>query len=267
MADLRERRTQLRVDCPDIASGIDALEPVQSQYAASPRILALLVKKAAMLDPGRDLMLWYDGIVNPKTAQGAGLDIWGRIVGAERMLWMQNSEFFGFAYQNLQNFDQAPFWIQSLAQGQFRLTDETYRFLVFYKAAANIGESTIQAVNAMLGHLFEPEHGPGCCFILEVGPMQIRAVFNFYLSAYEQALLEQYGLLDRPAGVGFSWWHHDPAELFGFAGQELQNFDNGVFTPFEYRTYYTGDVFGLAGQNLQNFDNGVFWPPEYVDAI
>ena len=66
--------------------------------------------------------------------------------------------------------------------------------------------------------------------------MEIRAVFTFYLSGFELALLRQYGLLDRPAGVGFSWWQHDPQELFGFAGQALQNFDNGVFTPFEYQT-------------------------------
>ena len=236
MANLRDKKTQLRVNCPDIISDIDALEPVLSQYAASPRILGLLVRKAALLDPGKDLMVWYDGIFNPKTAEGVGLDIWGRIVGIGRMLWMSNTEFFGFAYQNLENFDQAPFWNESLAQGQFRLTDEAYRFLIFYKAMANIGEGTMQAVNAMLNALFEAEHGPANSYVLEVGTMEIRAVFNFYLSGYEQALLAQYGLLDRPAGVGFSWYQHDPAEMFGFAGQDLQNFDNGVFTPFEYLT-------------------------------
>lgn len=236
MANFRNPRTQLRVNCPDIVSDIDALEPVQSQYAASPRILALLVKKAALLDPGKDLMLWYDGIFNPRTAQGIGLDIWGRIVGIGRMLWMQNTEFFGFAFQNLENFDHAPFWIESLAQGQFRLTDEAFRFLIFYKAAANIGRGDMASINALLNSLFESEHGPANSYVLEVAPMEIRAVFRFYLTGYEQALLEQYGLLDRPAGVGFSWYQHNPQEMFGFAGQKLQNFDNGVFTPFEIQT-------------------------------
>ena len=238
MANLREKKTQLRVNCPDIISDIDALEPVLSQYAASPRILALLVKKAAILDPGRDLMLWYDGIFNPQTAQGVGLDIWGRIVGIGRMLAMQNTEFFGFALQQLENFDQAPFWSDSLAQGQFRLSDEAYRFLIFYKAMANIGTGTMQAVNAMLNALFEEIHGPGSCYVLETAPMEMRAVFGFYLTGYEQAMLTQYGLLDRPAGVGFGWYQHNPDEMFGFAGQELQNFDNGIFTPFEYQQAY-----------------------------
>jgi hypothetical protein len=101
---------------------------------------------------------------------------------------------------------------------------------------ANIGSGTMQAVNAMLNALFEAEHGPGSCYVLETAPMEIRAVFGFYLTGYEQAMLEQYGLLDRPAGVLFSWFQHDPQELFGFAGQDLQNFDNGIFTPFEYQT-------------------------------
>jgi len=236
MANFRNPRTQLRVNCPDIVSDIDALEPIQSQYAASPRILALLVKKAALLDPGRDLMYWYDGIFNPKTAQGVGLDIWGRIVGIGRKLWVENTEFFGFHGQNLRGFDQAPFWIQSLASGQVDLTDEAFRFLIFYKAAANIGRGDMASINALLNSLFEAEHGPANSCVLEVAPMEIRAVFNFYLTGYEQALLQQYGLLDRPAGVGFSWYQHDPQEMFGFAGQELQNFDNGIFSPFEYQT-------------------------------
>ena len=44
MANFRNPRTQIRVNCPDIVSDIDALEPVQSQYAASPRITSLLVR-------------------------------------------------------------------------------------------------------------------------------------------------------------------------------------------------------------------------------
>lgn len=236
MADIRLQRYQLRVNSPDAISDIDALAPVQSQYAASPRILSLLVQKAAILDSGKDFLIWYDDVFNPKTARGVGLDIWGRIVGIGRMLWMQNTEFFGFAYQNMQNFDHAPFWIQSLSQGQFRLTDEAYRFLVFYKAAANLGRGDLASINSLLNSLFEAEHGPFNSYVLEVGPMELRAVFNFYLPEYEQALLEQYGLLDRPAGVLFSWYQHDPAEMFGFAGQELQNFDNGIFTPFTYQS-------------------------------
>lgn len=238
MVNIRKPKYQLRVNNPDAISDIDALEPIQSQYAASPRILALLVRKAALLDPGKDLMLWYDGIFNPRTAEGVGLDIWGRIVGIGRKLWVENTDFFGFHGQNLKGFDQAPFWIQSLASGQVDLSDEAYRFLIFYKAAANIGESTMQALNSLLNSLFAETRDQGFCYVIETEPMHIMAVFNFYLTSYELALIQQYGLLDRPAGVGFSWYQHDPNEMFGFAGQELQNFDNGIFTPFTVQQAY-----------------------------
>ena len=232
MANFRNPRTQIRVNCPDIVSDIDALEPVQSQYAASPRILALLVKKAALLDPGGDLMRWYEGIFNPETAQGVGLDIWGRIVGIGRMLRILNTEFFGFSFQGLNPMDQAPFWNDADAEGQFPLSDEAYRFLIFYKAMANIGQANMASLNAMLQLLFEEEHGPNACFVLETGPMEIKAVFLFELTAYEQSLLSSYGLLDRPAGVGFSWFQINPFATFGFSGSGLQPFDRGVFTPF-----------------------------------
>ena len=232
MANLRGLMTQLRVNCPDLVSSIDALEPVISQYAASPRITSLLVRQAALLDPGKDLMLWYDSMFNPRSAEGAGLDNWGRIVGIGRMLRVQNTEFFGFSYQGLNPMDQAPFWNDADAEGMYPLSDEAYRFLIFYKAMTNIGRGDMASLNAMLQLLFEEEHGPNACFVLETGPMEIKAVFLFELTAYEQSLLSSYGLLDRPAGVGFSWLQINPFATFGFSGSGLQPFDRGVFTPF-----------------------------------
>jgi len=236
MANLRGLMTLLRVNCPDLVSSIDALEPVISQYAASPRITSLLVKKAALLDPGKDFMLWYDSMFNPRSAEGVGLDNWGRIVGIGRMLRVLNTEFFGFSYQGLNPLDQAPFWNDADAEGQFPLSDEAYRFLIFYKAMANIGRGDMASLNAMLQLLFEEAHGPGACFVLETGPMEIKAVFLFELTAYEQSLLSSYGLLDRPAGVGFSWLQVNPYATFGFSGSGLQPFDRGVFTPFVEQT-------------------------------
>ena len=181
-------------------------------------------------------MLWYESVFNPKTAVGVGLDIWGRIVGIDRMLWVQNTDFFGFAFQNMENFDQAPFWIQSLSQGQMKLTDKAYRLLIFLKAASNIGRGDMASLNAMLQLLFEETHGSGACFVLETGPMKIKAVFLFEVTAYEQSLLSSYGLLDRPAGVGLTWFQINPDATFGFSGSGLQPFDIGVFTPFTEQT-------------------------------
>ena len=234
MANLRSSRFQLRVNNPDAISAVDALEPVQSQYAASPRIVGLLVRKAALLDIGKDLLAWYDKMFNPKTAEGTGLDIWGRIVGIGRSLWVESFDYFGFAGQNLQNFDRAPFWLKTLASGQTDLSDEAFRLLIFCKAAANISGSTMEDLNRLLEALLGAAHGPGSCCVIESGTMSVRMVFKFYLTDYEQAILRQYGLPGRPAGVELEWFQFSPGELFGFSGQELQNFDNGIFTPFEY---------------------------------
>ena len=236
MANLRDFYTQLRVNCPDIVSSIDALEPVISQYAASPRITSLLVRKAALLDPGKDLVLWFDSMFNPRSAEGVGLDIWGRIVGIGRMLRVTNTEFFGFSLSGLNPFDQAVFWNPADAEGQYPLSDDAYRFLIFYKAMANIGRGDMASLNAMLQLLFEEKHGAGACFVLETGPMAIKAIFLFELTAYEQSLLSSYGLLDRPAGVDFSWLQINPYATFGFSGSGLQPFNQGVFTPFTEQT-------------------------------
>ena len=55
MANIRKPKYQIRVNNPDAITDIDVLETIQSQYAASPHILALLVNKAAIADPGKDL--------------------------------------------------------------------------------------------------------------------------------------------------------------------------------------------------------------------
>ena len=174
--------------------------------------------------------------VNPRTAEGIGLDIWGRIVGIGRRLWLENDEFFGFSYQDLLPFDQAPFWNKSASEGQFPLSDDAYRLLIFYKAAANIGRGDMASVNSLLQLLFAEKHGPDSCFVLEIAPMSIKAVFTFDLTSYEVALLKQYGLLNRPAGVEFSWFQVNTGAVFGFSGSGLQPFDQGVFTPYTEQT-------------------------------
>lgn len=76
---------------------LDASETVQSQYAASPTIRALVDGFNAGVDPRNDIKLFYDRIFNPATAQGVGLDIWARIVGVERNVYVEEVEKnFGF---------------------------------------------------------------------------------------------------------------------------------------------------------------------------
>ena len=47
------------------------------RYSASPRILALAGMYWDMLNPGSEIQTMLDDMLNPSTARGYGLDVWG----------------------------------------------------------------------------------------------------------------------------------------------------------------------------------------------
>lgn len=55
-----------------------------SQYANSPIICALIERMNEWIDPRADIEQFYNMVFNVATAQGYGLDVWGRIVGIGR---------------------------------------------------------------------------------------------------------------------------------------------------------------------------------------
>ena len=85
-------------------------ETIQSQYAASPTITALVTAFNTRIDPSADIQLFFDCIFNVATAQGIGLDWWGRIVGVERNIRVSVGEWLGFYGSGLLPFDQGVFY-------------------------------------------------------------------------------------------------------------------------------------------------------------
>ena len=69
-------------------------------------------------------------------------------------------------------------------------------------------------------------------YVFNFAPMVVRVVFLFYLTPYQRALLQKYGLLNLGAGVGFEFYQIDPDGTFGFDGSGLQPFGQGIFDPF-----------------------------------
>jgi hypothetical protein len=67
---------------------------VISQYANSPTLRQLIYKMDEYINPDADFDAFYDYVWNVETAQGFGLDIWGRIVGVGRMLTIPGNETF-----------------------------------------------------------------------------------------------------------------------------------------------------------------------------
>lgn len=209
------------------------LETIQSQYGASVHIRGIVEAFSQAIDPNADINLFYDKIFNLDTAEGVGLDIWGLIVGVPRMMKVDSDEFFGFDGSLLEPFNQAPFYDENTLGNYYALSDTAYRQLIYYKALSNISESTAESQNRLFSLLFADEVAQGKnLYILPVGVMKIRALFEFYLSSARLAIFKAYGLLNRGAGVGWEWYMIDKKKTFGFNGSGLMPFDQGVFDPY-----------------------------------
>lgn len=212
---------------PDIRRGQLYPSTILSQYDHSTRILALLEAFEAQVDPYYDIVGFYNTVFNPKTAIGFGLDIWGRIVGTSRLLEIPGTPNpFGFLGSGANTFNNGPFYNTEVSTS-YTLSDEAFRLLVFMKAGINITDGTLKSLNRILSIFFGSR---GSVFVLHTGTMHIRFVFRFLLTNYEKSMFEQSNVLPVPAGVGFDFYEV-PLDTFGFAGSELQNFNNGTFVP------------------------------------
>lgn len=187
---------------------------IQSQYSASPKLLALLAALQARLDPHPDVDLVYSKVVNIHTAAGVALDNWGAILRMGRLL--EDSE----------------------AGVALSLGDEDYRLLLLYKAMANISAGTAAAQNDLLAALAgvaTESSGigafPAAAYVLEVDSMVIRWVFEDFLTKVQVAVFRAAGTLARGAGVGFEMYAVNPRQVFGFEGSGMRPFGQAPFAP------------------------------------
>lgn len=57
---------------------------IQSQYSDSPHIKSVIHSYYDFVSPQKDIDLIYNKMINLYTAEGYGLDVWGRIVNIDR---------------------------------------------------------------------------------------------------------------------------------------------------------------------------------------
>lgn len=172
-----------------------------SQFANSPVLLRLIGNMSDYLDPGADFDAFYALVWNVDTAQGYGLDVWGRIVGIGRAVRVPSSKWFGFAEAGGAGalpFNQGVFYGGQTLTTPVTLDDESYRVLILAKALGNISDGSIPGFNRILQNLFA---GRGNCYVRDNQNMTISYVFEFPLTAIETAILSQSGVLPRPVGV------------------------------------------------------------------
>ncbi|WP_210207030.1 DUF2612 domain-containing protein [Methylobacterium currus] len=76
---------------------LDVWTTILSQFANSPILIGILESEAAALDQRPNLDDFFRRVRDLDTAEDYGLDIWGRIVGVNRVLQVVTSRFLGFA--------------------------------------------------------------------------------------------------------------------------------------------------------------------------
>lgn len=209
---------------------IDFEKTIISQYGTTATITQLVHNMNDYIDPATDFDNFYDYVWNVDTAQGFGLDIWGRIVDISRTLQIPaDLNYFGFneATPGAYPFNEYPFYNGPPASEAYILSDDAYRQLILVKALANISSTNAPSINQLLQNLFANR---GRCYVNDLGNMQIRYTFEFALTPSEFAIVTQSGAFPRPAGVLASYFN-SPLPLFGFseAGESAAPFDEGVF--------------------------------------
>lgn len=197
------------------------------QYSASPVIQKLVTDRASYF-PNDWQDQFYNVVWNVDTAQGFGLDVWGRIVVIGRNIQVPVDDYFGFSGtpQTWGAFGEESFFTGPVATSTYTLADPAYRVLILAKALSNIARVDARSLNKVLQQLFP---GRGRAWANDLGSMTMSVTFEFALEPWEFAVLTNGGVFPRPAGVGVKL-AQIPVDTFGFAeAGDAEPFNQGTF--------------------------------------
>ena len=201
MADSATWRNILSVEDFRKLSNVRSLISIalQSQYSHSERYRQLGLLFNAEIDASPQLDAFFNNVLNPDTALCVWLDWWGKRVGVKRKLVVDGQDT--------------------------RLDEEFFRFLIFYRAVVNVSNSTAETINSLLTRLIGLP-----AFVNDYQDMTINIRIVGEPNSVQIAILKNYGLLNRPAGVLANVEAVVPNTLvFGFYGSKLLPFNQGVF--------------------------------------
>lgn len=190
------------------------------QYRGKPKARAT-VQMGCDIYSGDGLVFQIGNILDIDTAQGAQLDIIGKILDCPRTIQGLNpdKQYFSFEYEGALGFSTA----QSLSNGifktyynsiqsQYALKDEDYRQLLKFKAIVNILRASWASMDEAIYNNFG-----GLIVLANNKNLTITYIIAKELNVVAQAALIQ-GYFRAPIGIGFNYIVLVPqtTKLFGF---------------------------------------------------
>lgn len=201
----------------------DVLRALLWQYEEAAGLRALLEQKAEWYDQNQKQFWedWRRDVFDLTTANAFGCAVWGVILGVPLSLEQPGTgarPVFGFGVNNL-NFENSNFGRDSA--GVASLTVAQKRLVLRLRYFQLVSDGSVPHTNFVLKTVF------GMGYVLDGLDMTATYVFPVELPSQIIAVLEQFDLLPRPAGVGINILIN-PDEVFGFAPIYL-NFEHGQF--------------------------------------
>lgn len=196
------------------------------QYNDATRLQSLLQQKQDWYNENQTQFWesWIRDVFDLRTANDFGLSVWAIILNIPLVIAGPEDEtgkpIFGFG-QYRKNFGNGNFAsIQASA-----LTTEQKRLVLRLRYFQLVTRGTVPEINRFLAYLFG---GEGIAYVNDGLNMTGLYVFNVPISSELDAVLSQYDLLPRPAGVKIDYIVTGEVPSWGF-GQYHSNFNNGNF--------------------------------------
>lgn len=197
-----------------------------SQYANSPKYVSLYNGLTELFNNAKTIEDWFNVVYNLNTAEGFGLDIWGKILNQGRQFSYDDN---GTTVNVYLGGEQTVGGITYSAD----YMENMYRTVLFLKALSNVTNCSLASLNNLLQFYYKNR---GVVYVMEYPPMEIKYIFEFYVSDLEKAIFIT-GIMPRPTGVGVSFEFIPDGDFFGFyvnvgAGEEQP------FAPFDNKPFY-----------------------------
>lgn len=188
----------------DIDTNANLLRAILWQYEGAPKLRQIVDAEQAYFDGAQAQFWsgWLRDVFDFNTANDFGLAVWARILDINLGVDVPasgNEANWGFSPNN-ENFGAGNFGRAS--SGELSLTTDQKRLVIRLRYAQITKRPTLPNINETLATVFA-DFG-GVAYAVDNQDMTIEYLFAFALPSSLKLVLEQYDLLLRPAGVGYT---------------------------------------------------------------